>query len=594
MDRQAVNRTVCLLALFCTLYPISGVRGDEIRLHNGGVIQGRIVAETPKRVVVEVPYGRMTLEVENIVSIVRETEAEYLKDASERIFRAGDLEQALELLRRRCALEPENSELESELTSQLLRAVEKWTRERRLDKADAGLEEYTRLGGDPAGSLPAKNRIASLIEQRAKREQRARTAWEQGEIETAYRFWNELREEYPHRAERWRKPLGAAALRLGHDALLGRRLERARAYYLECLELDPDRLPDVREPFALCEIERIRPDMQNGNYESADRELTSALEILPDEPALLFHRAIIVEAIGDYREAAKIYAKLAGEKNRTIEGQKYLEELRSRAAAQVQQGVALAFQEEKTPKIPTPEQIELRQTARRGPFVAHYGSGFDPTPVLESLTRNLARYEKSWFGNQRALPDDLEIEVYLHPGRTALLTGDAPKLTGCDGYVRTSRRYGILLGQEIHLNAEAPQLTTGVIPHELAHLLLPHRVGRGIEFPAWLDEGIACNEEPELLRRHRKRTMTDARAAGEEFPLSELLAAEQVPADRTGLFYAQSTSVVEFLRERLGLIDLLAFSKKCALEGVEAALSEVAGYATVADLQLAWGRWLTK
>ena len=594
MNRQAVNQSVRLLALICAFCSISTLWGDEILLKNGSVIEGRIVAETSKRVVVEVPYGRMTLEVENIEKIIRESEAEYLKGASERVFQAGDFEHALELLRRRCALEPDNRELEPELATQLLRAVDEWTRVRRLDKAEAGLAEVARRGGDPALVAEANARVAAILKKRAERENRARRAWEEGEIETAYRFWSELREEFPHRAERWRKPLGAAALRLGHDALLGRRLDTARAYYLECLELDPDRLPDVREPFALCEIERIRPDMQAGKYQDADRELTAALEVLPEEPALLFHRALIVEAIGDYREAAKIYAKLAGEKNRTIQGQKYLEELRSRAANQVQQGVALAFQEEHQPQIPSPEHAELRKTKKRGAFIVHHASGFDPEPVLAALTRHLARFEKNWFGNQRALPKDLEVSVYLHPGRTALLSGDGPKLTGCDGYVRTTRRYGVLLGQEIHLNAESPQLITGVIPHELAHLLLPHRVGRGIDFPAWLDEGIACNEEPELLRRHRRRTIIDARAAGTDFPLAELLAAGEVPGERTGIFYAQSTSVVEFLHERLGLIDLLAFAKKCALEGAEPALSELAGYATVADLQLAWSRWVSE
>ena len=594
VNRQAVNRTVALFALLWAVLAFQPLHADEIHLKNGRVIEGRVVAETKKRLVIEVPYGRMTLDREEISEIVRTSEAEYLKGASERIFRAGDVEGALELLRRRCQLEPENQELIAQLRDQLSRAITLWIESRRLDKAQAGLQEFLHHGGDRAQAAGQREQIEQLQKRRIERDQRARRAWREGAIETAYRLWSELREEYPHRADEWRKPLGASALRLGHDALLGRRLERARQYYLECLELDPDRLPDVREPFALCEVERVRPHLERGEFVEADRTLREALDLLPDEPALLFHRALVVEATGDYREAGKIYAKLAGARNRTIEGQKYLDALRQRAAERVQSGVALAFREESTPEIESEAALSLEETRTRGAFVVHHTRSTDPDPVLDSLERHLRRLEKEWFGGQRALPEDAKVDVYLHPGRTALLAGGDVHINGCDGYVRTERRYGILVGQEIHLNAEAPRLTTGVVPHELAHLLFPHRIGRGIEFPAWIDEGIACNEEPTLLRRHRARTLRDAQLANASFPLTELFEASVVPTEGTAIFYAQSMSVIAFLEERLGWKELLKFAKKTALEGIEPALNEVAGYKTIADLQLAWSRWLEK
>jgi hypothetical protein len=271
----------------------------------------------------------------------------------------------------------------------------------------------------------------------------------------------------------------------------------------------------------------------------------------------------------------------------------YIEELRRRAAARVERGVALAFREGALPPPPESVSAELGETLRGGPFLLHHAAGFDAGEVLAALERQLGRFEDEWFGGQPALPADLEIAVHLHPSRESLLAVEnAPPLPECDGFVRTERRYGVLLRQEMHLNAGAARLASAVVPHELAHLLIPYRLGRGIALPPWLEEGIACSEEPELLRRHRHRTIADARSAEVEIPLADLISASEVPLERPELFYAASASVVEFLRERLGLLDLLFFAKRTALAGIEPALREVAGYDTVADLESAWRSWL--
>lgn len=579
-----------VLALLAGALPL---RGDEITLTHGGVLVGRIVGENEREFIIEVPYGRMTIPRREVSSIVREGEAEYLRDASERILRTGDVLRALDLLRRACALAPEDGARRAELVSALGRGAETWIAARRLEEAEALLDERRSLAGDSPEDAVRRERIRTLRAGRSERERRAIEAWEAGSHETAHRLWAELRAENPHSAERWREPLAAAALRLGHDALLGRRLDAARARYLECLELDPDRLPEVREPFALCEVERLRPLLERGRLDEADRQLLAALEVLPDEPALVFHRALVAEARGDTRAAGRLYAKLAGERHRPIEGQTYLEELRRRAASRVERGVALVFREKSSTTTRGSTPAELSETIRGGPFVLHFAAGFDAEEVLVALERQLARFEEEWFGGQPALPADLEVSVHLHPSREALLAAEnAPLLPECDGFVRTERRYGVLLRQEMHLNAGAVRLTSAVVPHELAHLLIPYRLGRGIALPAWLEEGIACSEEPELLRRHRHRTIADARRAREEIPLGELVSASAVPTERPALFYAASASVVEFLRERLGLHELLGFAKRAALSGIEPALSECAGYDTVADLELAWRSWL--
>lgn len=592
MNGQVVNRTLLLLALFLPTLQLYPLFGDEIHLRNGRMIGGQIIRETSKRLVIEVPYGKLTLNRDEVLRIVRESEADYLKDASDRVYRAGDVEEALNLLRRRIPLEPENPLLEEQLIGQLQQALRHWIGSRQLEKALEGVEELSTRGAAFIVVDRYQEQIERLLQQCHQKERRAIEAWNAGESDEAYRLWQELRSEFPYRAQRWRKPLGAAALRLGHNDLLGRRVNSARSRYLDALELDPELLPALREPLALCELERLRPILEQGHFEHADQRLLAALEILPDEPALLFHRAIIAEATGSDRAAAKIYSQLAGTENRAIEGHQYLEQLRRRAADRIQSGVVLEFTEEDTPEIePTAEQ-DSWESIPTEPFLVHFRRGFDVAPVLESLQRNLQRLESEWFGNQQTLPREREISVYLHSDRIALQKRAGVEVVNCDGFVKIERKYGILLKQEIHLNSQAKLLTSGVIPHELAHLLLPYRIGRGLRLAPWLDEGIACNEEPKLLRRHRRRTLLDALQTGSLQSLIDLFNTEKIPNNDRGIFYAQSASVVEFLRERLGVIDTLAFARVYALKGPEPALREIAGYDTVGDLQLAWSRWL--
>lgn len=599
MDGRRVNRPHRLLAaprsigaVLGLLLVLSGSRlpADEIHLLRGGVVEGRIVFETPTRIVVEVPYGRWTVERREIERIVRESESDYLRRASDRVIRVGDHDEALRLLRRRHELRPEDAAARAELRGALRHAAGRALDRRELRRAEALLEELPPLGGEEE-ALPLRARLGRLVESRVSRETAALAAWNTGDAPAAIELWEALRREFPADAERWRTPLATATLRAAHDALLGRRHDEAARLYRRTLDLDPRRLPEVREPLALCTVERALRFIDEGRPARAESEIMEVLGICPEERALLFHHALILEGRGDYRTAGELYARLAGEEHRAIEGAAYLRELRSRAADRLQGGVAL----DGPSAVPPPPEGEAPpgRTTRDGPFRIHSVGDEAPSAVLAALTRSLDELRRDWFGGHAALPDGLVIDVHLHADRAALSSVVETLSAGCDGFVLTERNFGVLLRQELHLNAASPQLVAGVIPHELAHLLLAHRLG-GVRLPPWLDEGIAVGREPSLLRGHRDRLVEEAREAGRLLPVVDLLAADAIPTAGTDLFYAQSASLVRFLQKRLGRKELLEFARTVAVRGIEPALSEHAGYATVADLQLAWKRSLAE
>jgi hypothetical protein len=100
-----------------------------------------------------------------------------------------------------------------------------------------------------------------------------------------------------------------------------------------------------------------------------------------------------------------------------------------------------------------------------------------------------------------------------------------------------------------------------LIPHELTHLLVYQATGRTSgRVPTWLDEGLALLNE----RRpdpNRQALVEQAVSQDRLFPLEALCAPFPADENAARLAYAQSASVVNYLREEYGsqvIRDLLA------------------------------------
>lgn len=131
-----------------------------------------------------------------------------------------------------------------------------------------------------------------------------------------------------------------------------------------------------------------------------------------------------------------------------------------------------------------------------------------------------------------------------------------------------------------------------VIPHELTHLLVYEATGRTLErVPPWLDEGLASVNE----RRYdpnRQALVEQALAEDRLFPLEALCAPFPTDATAARLAYAQSASVVEYLREQYGnqvIRDLLAAYVDAA--SCEAGVARALG-GDLDDLDAAWRAYL--
>ena len=143
------------------------------------------------------------------------------------------------------------------------------------------------------------------------------------------------------------------------------------------------------------------------------------------------------------------------------------------------------------------------------------------------------------------------------------------------------------------------------LPHEITHLLLYQAVTpTGYEYvPEWLDEGLATINE-QLPTPEYTVALERAREEGELIPLKELCVPFSPNAQTATLAYAQSGSVVKFIRERYGaqgirkLLAAYANGASCT-SGVEEAFNisfnglEMAWRASM-EPQAPWRAWVSQ
>jgi acylphosphatase len=90
------------------------------------------------------------------------------------------------------------------------------------------------------------------------------------------------------------------------------------------------------------------------------------------------------------------------------------------------------------------------------------------------------------------------------------------------------------------------------LPHEITHLLLYERFrGRYANLPTWLNEGLATLEEPSPSPQYRL-ALDDARRRDEILPIESLCSAFPTAGSDALLAYAESVSLVRYIRDVYG------------------------------------------
>lgn len=141
-----------------------------------------------------------------------------------------------------------------------------------------------------------------------------------------------------------------------------------------------------------------------------------------------------------------------------------------------------------------------------------------------------------------------------------------------------------VISRRIDIRADADAWQEDALPHELTHVVLLDRFG-GRRLPPWADEGLGVLAESRDKQLKRAQAFAGSAKSGGLYQPGELLTLRQFPAP--GLrdaFYTQSAALVEHLCG-LGTRDqFFRFVERSLDSGEHAALAEVYGISTPADL----------
>ncbi len=188
-------------------------------------------------------------------------------------------------------------------------------------------------------------------------------------------------------------------------------------------------------------------------------------------------------------------------------------------------------------------------------------------------------------------PGPTEVDIYVYPSEEDLAS--AMKLTGIPwaGAVTYPETAVVLVA--IPASQEGLLVMDRDIPHELTHYVLFNLLGAQgyATLPTWLDEGLATHFEGSPDPGYAL-ALERARVDGTLIPLGELCAPFPEDSRRAYLAYAQSQSLVSYLRQQYGyskIRDLLwAYADGMACStGVQHALS-----IDLFQLERTWRRWL--
>lgn len=212
------------------------------------------------------------------------------------------------------------------------------------------------------------------------------------------------------------------------------------------------------------------------------------------------------------------------------------------------------------------------------------GARRDTAEACEALRSRLV---DRWLGEDCATCWQPKCDLVLHASDESYLREVGPGGRATVASALVLRRRGRIAVRRIDVRGTQANWQTSSLPHELTHVVVADRFAQQPP-PRWADEGVAILADPADKRRRHRNDLHAALRRRAEFRLAELITlADYPPAGRWGTFYGQSASFVEFLVDRAGERQFLAFVAASQDRGYEQGLQQAYG-AGIAELERDW------
>ena len=297
-------------------------------------------------------------------------------------------------------------------------------------------------------------------------------------------------------------------------------------------------------------------EMQRGQVEQASGHFERAIQATPDQPNLLQWHAIALASLGRYSDAAYDLERATTLEPGSVEllrllGMARYDADRTADAIEAWKEAQELSPDSNTERLLRKAERELRVEERSSKkesrhFTLHYqGERTTPSLQLELLASLETQYQD--ISRQLGYQPPSNIIVILYTQKEFVDITEAPSWAGAlnDGKLR------IPIGGLSSMNLEVER----VLKHELTHSFVTS-LGSG-RCPTWLNEGLAQIMEgrsasavaPELVQLIHNRKEIPFSVLEGSFTRFSNLQAE--------VAYAESLAVVEYLRDRYGLGEIM-------------------------------------
>jgi tetratricopeptide (TPR) repeat protein len=343
---------------------------------------------------------------------------------------------------------------------------------------------------------------------------------------------------------------------------------------------------------AAANLEAARVEAERGDFDRASRHVDRGLTFRPEHPILLLSQAVLLLRAGrpmDAVRSAERGARAASDSPDAygILGYAYY---KAEKPAQAIRAWKRALELHPDEGLRAYLQRVERETAVEENFreqeSSHFSLRYDGRGTSLSLQRQLLSTLEAQY---RELNREFDyaprenIFVILYTQKAFFDVTEAPLWSGggYDGKLRIP-----VEGVE-----NMTPMLERVLKHELAHSFVSHRTnGR---CPMWLHEGLAQMMEPRSLREGA--ALAEVFKARKHAPLRVLEGGfGRLSPQQAHLAYAESLAVVEYLRSRYGMSDLLRLLDRLATGASPEAALRATYQMDYEDLEAQLGAYLAK
>ncbi|HLX62178.1 MAG TPA: hypothetical protein VKX17_12930 [Planctomycetota bacterium] len=573
-------------------------RADWIYLKSGRTLQGEVISQDDKFVVVRVLSGEIKLRAEDVDSIERQSPQEYKFDLGKQLLQQRRYDRAIQIFEEGYLADRGGELAKRKLALGYAEAAQYYRDHHRLNDARDICEKWIKL--DPENKTPellaeeAKRMLAEV----AKEEKALDEAISNAHTYAQNSDWNGAIVAYERAIDLTPDARRMVSSEIAHCYVsrandhARRKLSLDAANDIEAaLAFDPSLADKLEQLYVASVLPAIIDCIAHGELAAAQASIKRVLGFVPANKSVLYVSGRIEEAAGHLPAAAEQYGR-ALKIHAASPTQAYIDTLRQRIEAElgikgdtwkIDSGLADSSAFAAAADGPA----ETKETENF--LIVHHNA------ALAEKVADAAEFCRADIMAKMGLSPQWrgKVKIILHRTQAEYTARTAqPEWTG--GCSKFAYEGGRIVDAQIHSWQTSPRLLKSVMPHEITHLIVNSSMADQSALPRALHEGFAVMMEPTFRQEYFMNFLRLRIKSRDFIPLSDLIASRDYPRDPE-FFYAEGFALVSYLVQEKGIKNTVSIiNGVSASTKAESELLRISGRKTLDDLQADWVEWLGK